>query len=56
LETSFDKNDTIGELVQGMNHMALELNRLKKMRQEFIANVSHEKPFVFSPNHTSPYF
>ncbi len=42
LETVFDKNDTIGELVQGMNHMALELSRLEKMRQEFIANVSHE--------------
>ena len=42
LETISDKNDTFGELVQGMNHMALELSRMEKMRQEFIANVSHE--------------
>lgn len=42
LETGFNKNDTIDELVQGMNQMALELSRMEKMRQEFIANVSHE--------------
>jgi two-component system phosphate regulon sensor histidine kinase PhoR len=42
LEPLADNNDTFGELVQGMNHMALELSRIEKMRQEFIANVSHE--------------
>ena len=31
-----------GELVKSVNHMALELSRMEQMRQEFIANVSHE--------------
>jgi two-component system phosphate regulon sensor histidine kinase PhoR len=31
-----------GELVKSVNHMALELGQLEKMRQQFIANVSHE--------------
>lgn len=30
------------ELVDSVNYMALELNRMEKMRQEFISNVSHE--------------
>lgn len=30
------------ELVESVNHMAVELNRMEKMRQEFISNVSHE--------------
>ncbi|PUA37930.1 two-component sensor histidine kinase [Paenibacillus elgii] len=31
-----------GELVESINHMAVELNQMEKMRQEFISNVSHE--------------
>jgi two-component system phosphate regulon sensor histidine kinase PhoR len=31
-----------GELVKSVNNMALELGQMEKMRQEFIANVSHE--------------
>jgi signal transduction histidine kinase len=30
------------ELVDSVNNMALELNKMDKMRQEFISNVSHE--------------
>jgi two-component system, OmpR family, phosphate regulon sensor histidine kinase PhoR len=30
------------ELVDGMNHMAVELGQMEQMRQEFISNVSHE--------------
>lgn len=32
----------LGELVESINHMAVELNQMEKMRQEFISNVSHE--------------
>jgi two-component system phosphate regulon sensor histidine kinase PhoR len=32
----------IGELVQTVNNMALELDQMEKMRQEFISDVSHE--------------
>jgi signal transduction histidine kinase len=32
----------IGELINSVNKMALELNQLETMRQEFISNVSHE--------------
>ena len=32
----------IGELVQTVNNMALELDEMEKMRQEFISDVSHE--------------
>ena len=35
-------NRSVGVLVQSMNDMALELNTMEKMRQEFISNVSHE--------------
>jgi two-component system phosphate regulon sensor histidine kinase PhoR len=31
-----------GELVNSINQMALELDRMENMRQEFISNVSHE--------------
>lgn len=31
-----------GELSQSLNHMAVELNQMEQMRQEFISNVSHE--------------
>ncbi|WNC13301.1 HAMP domain-containing sensor histidine kinase [Brevibacillus brevis] len=31
-----------GELVQGINHMAVQLGEMEQLRQEFISNVSHE--------------
>ncbi|WP_256865372.1 cell wall metabolism sensor histidine kinase WalK [Paenibacillus sp. 32352] len=31
-----------GELAENLNHMAVELNQIEQMRQEFISNVSHE--------------
>lgn len=31
-----------GELVDGINHMAEQLNEMEQLRQEFISNVSHE--------------
>ncbi|NTU22609.1 two-component sensor histidine kinase [Brevibacillus sp. HB1.2] len=31
-----------GELVEGINHVAEQLNEMEKLRQEFISNVSHE--------------
>lgn len=43
---SMDKNaeglGPFGELVDSVNNMAFELNKMEKMRQEFISNVSHE--------------
>lgn len=35
-------NHRWGELVEGINHMAGQLNEMEQMRQEFISNVSHE--------------
>jgi len=32
----------LAELVDSINHMAVELGQMEKMRQEFISNVSHE--------------
>lgn len=34
--------DQFGQLIHGINHMAVELGELERMRQEFISNVSHE--------------
>ncbi|MFP3389898.1 ATP-binding protein [Brevibacillus sp. SIMBA_040] len=31
-----------GELIDGFNHMAEQLNQMEQMKQEFISNVSHE--------------
>lgn len=43
---SMDKNTEgigpMGDLVDSVNNMALELSNMEKMRQEFISNVSHE--------------
>lgn len=45
-DIDLDKNvqdlGVVGELAENVNSMALELNQLEKMRQEFISNVSHE--------------
>lgn len=43
---SMDKNTEgigpMGDLVDSVNNMALELSKMEKMQQEFISNVSHE--------------
>ena len=36
------KNHPFGKIVEGINEMAVELNQIEEMRQEFISNVSHE--------------
>jgi two-component system, OmpR family, phosphate regulon sensor histidine kinase PhoR len=42
LDNSYPDNEPVGVLVKSMNDMALELNEMENMRQEFISNVSHE--------------
>ena len=39
---SFRDNEPFGNLAKSVNKMALELSQMERMRQEFIANVSHE--------------
>ncbi|GAB0166655.1 HAMP domain-containing sensor histidine kinase [Lysinibacillus sp. CTST325] len=34
--------EQFGQLIHGINHMAVELGEMERMRQEFISNVSHE--------------
>lgn len=36
------ENHPFARIVEGMNEMAVELNQIEEMRQEFISNVSHE--------------
>ena len=36
------KNHPFGKIVESINEMAVELNQIEQMRQEFISNVSHE--------------
>lgn len=36
------RNHPFGKFVEGINDMAIELNEMEAMRQEFISNVSHE--------------
>ncbi|MEH7114309.1 HAMP domain-containing sensor histidine kinase [Neobacillus niacini] len=36
------KNDELGELIYSFNHMASELQKTDKMRDDFVSNVSHE--------------
>lgn len=36
------RHGAVGELVQTVNDMAVKLDRMEKMRQEFISDVSHE--------------
>ncbi|MEK3885811.1 ATP-binding protein [Paenibacillus sp. PL2-23] len=36
------RRDELGKLAESMNTMALSLSRLETMRQDFVANVSHE--------------
>ena len=42
LPSSFRANLFAHELAKSVNHMALELNQMEQVRQEFIADVSHE--------------
>jgi two-component system, OmpR family, phosphate regulon sensor histidine kinase PhoR len=42
LDEEFENYEMVGELVKTINKMALELNQMENMRQEFISNVSHE--------------
>ncbi|MEK5038539.1 sensor histidine kinase [Sporosarcina sp. FSL K6-3457] len=37
-----NKNHPFAKIVEGINEMAVELNQIEEMRQEFISNVSHE--------------
>jgi two-component system phosphate regulon sensor histidine kinase PhoR len=37
-----DSHGPVRELVQTVNNMALQLDQMEKMRQEFVSNVSHE--------------
>jgi two-component system, OmpR family, phosphate regulon sensor histidine kinase PhoR len=38
----FRDNEIVGKLASSVNKMALELDQMESMRQEFISNVSHE--------------
>ncbi len=42
IENAHEDNPLISELTKNVNYMALELNQMERMRQEFISNVSHE--------------
>jgi two-component system phosphate regulon sensor histidine kinase PhoR len=42
LDTTFRAGEPVSVLVKSMNDMALELDAMENMRQEFISNVSHE--------------
>jgi signal transduction histidine kinase len=42
LDNTFREHEPVSVLVKSMNDMALELNEMERMRQEFISNVSHE--------------
>ena len=42
LDDRHDGHGPVRELVQTVNNMALQLDQMEKMRQEFVSNVSHE--------------
>ena len=42
LENEFQDHEIVGELASKVNKMAMELDQMENMRQEFISNVSHE--------------
>jgi two-component system, OmpR family, phosphate regulon sensor histidine kinase PhoR len=42
LEDEFPDNPMVSKLTNSVNRMALELDQMENMRQEFISNVSHE--------------
>jgi two-component system, OmpR family, phosphate regulon sensor histidine kinase PhoR len=42
VENEFKDNQMVSQLASSVNKMALELDQMENMRQEFISNVSHE--------------
>ncbi len=42
LDGDFREHDIVGKLAKSVNTMAIELDQMETMRQEFISNVSHE--------------
>lgn len=64
VENIFEEHEPLSQLVQSVNAMAVNLNEMEAMRQEFISNVSHEiqSPLTsirgfaqaLSSNHLSP--
>lgn len=42
VQSHYDRQDEIGELYDSMGHMATELGRIDKMKNDFITTVSHE--------------
>lgn len=42
LDENLRSHGVVGELVQSVNHMAIRLDEMEKLRQEFVSNVSHE--------------
>jgi two-component system, OmpR family, phosphate regulon sensor histidine kinase PhoR len=42
LEKEIGDHQMVGELARSVNKMALELDQMENMRQEFVSNVSHE--------------
>lgn len=42
LTNAFEDNQMVSQLANSVNKMALELDQMENMRQEFISNVSHE--------------
>ncbi len=42
LDSSFEQDGVLGELAKSVTNLAVELNQMEMMRQEFISNVSHE--------------
>jgi len=42
LTNAFEDNQMVSKLANSVNKMALELDQMENMRQEFISNVSHE--------------
>lgn len=42
LENEIGDHQMVGELARSVNKMALELDQMENMRQEFVSNVSHE--------------
>jgi signal transduction histidine kinase len=42
LDNEFNDHEIAGELANKVNKMAMELDQMENMRQEFISNVSHE--------------
>jgi signal transduction histidine kinase len=42
VDDRYQKHDIVGKLAKSVNTMAMELDQMETMRQEFISNVSHE--------------